>query len=185
MIQRYSGGLQSFVCDLDDCDYGEEYFGFGQESAKAILEHVSTLEVFRVEDSYLKSSQIQQLLCTAPRLKEFNILSGDCDGGSQGLEAMDVVATDWGSSRPDIVRTICGGPSSDYTLEGTIQESINIQRQEMDIYRDKEAAWAKQHYWPLAEILTTDFTLYKGDASEFDASSDEFANDEDYDDYRD
>ncbi|KAK3841510.1 MAG: hypothetical protein J3R72DRAFT_445035 [Linnemannia gamsii] len=263
MIQRCSGGLQSFVCDLDDCDYGREYFGFGQKSAKAILEHVSTLEVFRVEDPYLKSSQIQQLLCTAPRLKEFNILTGDCDGWSQGLEAMDVVASDWvcknltvfgchvrGIPRPDIVRTICGGPSSDYTLEGTIQESINIQRQvysqfarlnclrelrlgapcnvdymdyreryqerdqqydclamsldsgldllgglkhlrvvgledmEMDIYRDKEAAWAKQH-WPLAEILTTVFTLYEGDASEFDASSDEFAIEDDYDDYSD
>ncbi|KAK3807953.1 MAG: hypothetical protein J3R72DRAFT_428464 [Linnemannia gamsii] len=48
--RRHGGvGLRRLVFDLDGCVGGGAYFAFGEESVEALLEHISTLEVFCVE----------------------------------------------------------------------------------------------------------------------------------------
>lgn len=48
---------------------------FGERSAKALLTHVGTLESFTLVPGFrFPSKDIHQLLCSAPRLKELNLV---------------------------------------------------------------------------------------------------------------
>lgn len=124
---------------------GFEGFGdFGESSAGALLEHASTLEVVQLDMMPCMSSKsIQQFLCSAAHLKEFNIIGGfrDPDNVDLFLDAHDVISTDWvctelevfacvigGIPRPDITQKIAGEPAIDYIKEGTHQESLDLQR---------------------------------------------------------
>jgi hypothetical protein len=120
-----------------------EVFGeFGACSTEALLEHASTLEVVRLDMVPLMDSKvIQQFLCSAPRLKEFDIIGGERVVEGVFLDAHDVVSSDWvctelevfrcqigGIPRPDITREIAGRPAIDFIKEGTLQESLDLQR---------------------------------------------------------
>ncbi|KAH7057950.1 hypothetical protein BKA57DRAFT_448188 [Linnemannia elongata] len=124
--------------------YGFEEVGhFGCCSAHALLGHASTLEVVRLDAMPCMSSEsIQQFLCSAAHLKEFDIIGGvrDPDNEDWFLDAHDVVSQDWvctelevfgcpirGIPRPDITE-IAGEPANDFIKEGTKQESLDLQR---------------------------------------------------------
>ncbi|KAG0333862.1 hypothetical protein BG000_008831 [Podila horticola] len=142
--QRHGGmGLRRVVFNLGDCGGEGDYFAFGEKSFKALMEHVSTLEVFCVESPCLSSKDIQQLLCSTPRLRVFNILSVDrnepIEYGSC-LNASDV-HTEWactslrvfgcpirGIPRPDVKREVYDGPTSDNVLESNHQKSLDLQK---------------------------------------------------------
>ncbi|KAF9903416.1 hypothetical protein EC991_003826 [Linnemannia zychae] len=146
--QRHGGvGLRQFVMECGEFGEYGMYFCFGSKSFEALMDHVSTLEVFRVEAPCSSSKEIQQLLCSAPRLRVFNILSVDrrrpIEHGTW-LDASDV-HTDWactslkvfgcpigGVPRPDIKRKLHNRDASDFVLEGNQQESITLQKQ---VYR--------------------------------------------------
>lgn len=137
------GNIGSGLRTLEIC--GFEGFGdFGGWSTDALLEHASTLEVVRLDMMPCMSSKsIQQFLCSAAHLKEFNIIGDERDPDNEDLflDAHDVVSTDWvctelevfgcqirGIPRPDITHDIAGKPASDFTKEGTLQESLDLQR---------------------------------------------------------
>ncbi|KAF9541832.1 hypothetical protein EC957_002667 [Mortierella hygrophila] len=102
-----------------------------------------TLEVFRTYDlSLISMLQVHELLCTAPNLKELYISGGADNTPDNWLDSTDIEVSDWvcsnlevfgcrigGIPRPDITRDIEGKPASEYVLEGTIQNSIDHQRQ--------------------------------------------------------
>ncbi|KAF9538462.1 hypothetical protein EC957_006738 [Mortierella hygrophila] len=77
---------------------GFERFGdFGGNSTDALLEYASKLEVVQLEMMPCMSSKsIQQFLCSAVRLKEFNIIreKRDPDNEDLFLDAHDVVSPD-------------------------------------------------------------------------------------------
>ncbi|KAK5827645.1 hypothetical protein F5H01DRAFT_362096 [Linnemannia elongata] len=121
----------------------EEVGDFELYSAQALLGHASTLEVVQLDMMPCMSSEsIQQFLCSAFHLKEFNIIGSlrDRDGEDSFLDAHDVVSRDWvctelevfgspirGIPRPDITE-IAGEPVSDFIKKGTKQESLDLQR---------------------------------------------------------
>ncbi|KAH7057935.1 hypothetical protein BKA57DRAFT_519135 [Linnemannia elongata] len=124
--------------------HGFEKVGdFERYSAQALLEHASTLEVVRFDMMpCLSSESIQQFLCSAVHLREFNIIGGlrDRDGEDSFLDAHDVVSRDWactelevfgcpirGIPQPDITE-IAGEPAYDFIKKGTKQESLDLQR---------------------------------------------------------
>ncbi|KAG0222293.1 hypothetical protein BGW42_006738 [Actinomortierella wolfii] len=99
--RRYGGvGLRKLVLSI--CEYVYEFrdsYAFGEESVEALKEHYSTLEVFRVQVPAFSSKEIQELLCSAPRLQEFNILpesrSWSLDEFMPSLNAHDIVQSSW------------------------------------------------------------------------------------------
>ncbi|KAF9117789.1 hypothetical protein BGW39_001798, partial [Mortierella sp. 14UC] len=117
---------------------------FGGGATDALLLHASTLEVLRLDMVPAASSKdIQQLLSSAPKLREFDIIGHerDTDNDEIFLDARDVVSSDWvctglevfacrigGIPRPDITRQIDGEPASKYVKSGTLQESIDLHR---------------------------------------------------------
>ncbi|KAK3836856.1 MAG: hypothetical protein J3R72DRAFT_449928 [Linnemannia gamsii] len=139
--RRHGGGvgLQRLVFEPDG--YGG-YFDFRRKSVEALMEHVSTLEVFCVEKPWISSREIQQLLRSTPRLKVFYILPRDRNERidlSCCLNANDVVHPEWactslevfgcpigGIPRPDIAREIHDGPVSKLIPEGDHQESLAL-----------------------------------------------------------
>ncbi|KAG0208807.1 hypothetical protein BGX28_000350 [Mortierella sp. GBA30] len=144
---RHCGGvgLRRVVFDLDDGGDEDEYFAFGEKSVSALMDHVSTLEVFCVEAASFSSKEIQRLLCSTPRLRVFNILPTDRRQPIQyesWLDARDI-AQDWactslrvfgcpigGISRPDIELELHSGPVSYHCRypKGSHQESIALQK---------------------------------------------------------
>ncbi|KAK3839400.1 MAG: hypothetical protein JOS17DRAFT_729037 [Linnemannia elongata] len=144
-FRRCTGGLRKFVVHnyVWDTDTG-----FGLRAVAALLgHHASTLEIVRmnsVPHSNLDSEDIQQLLCTAPNLKELYLLGATryADRRDGRLNARDVVRSEWvctklevfgceidGIPRPDITREICFAPPEEFLLPGTSEESIALQRQ--------------------------------------------------------
>ncbi|KAF9126621.1 hypothetical protein BGX30_015159, partial [Mortierella sp. GBA39] len=117
---------------------------FSRKSFEALLKHAGTLEIFRLETrNSVEDTHIDQLLCTAPRLKEL-YLSGNYDTSLGGwLDARTIVKSEWvcqdlevfrcrigNISRPEITRTICRKPAAKrHVKRGTMEESINLQRQ--------------------------------------------------------
>ncbi|KAG0222842.1 hypothetical protein BGW41_005847, partial [Actinomortierella wolfii] len=71
-------GIEQVVFEYNGDFYEEcEPVTFGKKSVEALKEHYSTLEVFRAKVAAFSSKDIQELLCSAPRLLEFNILPKD------------------------------------------------------------------------------------------------------------
>ncbi|KAG0270469.1 hypothetical protein BGZ95_001682 [Linnemannia exigua] len=143
--RRHGGGvgLRRLVFDLDGCGGHGEYFGFRGKSIDALMEHVSTLEEFCVEDPWISSKEIQRLLRSTPRLQVFNILSqerkGRIDHGSW-LDAKDV-RLKWactslrvfgcpigGIPCHDIDREISEGPVSTSVLKSSHRKSLALHR---------------------------------------------------------
>ncbi|KAF9272480.1 hypothetical protein BGZ88_004746, partial [Linnemannia elongata] len=76
----------------------EEVGDFERYSAQALLGHASTLEVVQLDMMPCMSSEsIQQFLCSAVHLREFNIIGSlrDRDSEDSFLDAYDVVSRDW------------------------------------------------------------------------------------------
>ncbi|KAF8946332.1 hypothetical protein BGZ47_000811 [Haplosporangium gracile] len=102
-----------------------------------------TLEVFRTYDlSLVSMAQINELLCTAPNLKELYLSGGVDNTPGNWLDREEFEDLEWvcsnlevfgcrigGFPRPDITRNIDGNPASEHTIKGTFQESVNLQRQ--------------------------------------------------------
>ncbi|KAK5827648.1 hypothetical protein F5H01DRAFT_409427 [Linnemannia elongata] len=124
--------------------YGfDEVVDVGCSSVHALLEHASTLEVVRLDKmSCLSSDSIQEFLCSAFHLKEFDVIGDVRDPYEENLflDAHDVVSQDWvctelevfgcpirGIPRPDITE-IAGEPANDFIKKGTKQESLDLQR---------------------------------------------------------
>ncbi|KAF8933876.1 hypothetical protein BGZ58_006064 [Dissophora ornata] len=139
LIDRGKGGWKKIVI------YGcYECVCFDSLSAEALLKHASTLEILTMESAPgFSSKYIQQLLCTAPKLKEFYLLGPERlrDNVDGTLDVRDVVESEWVCTelevfgcqignipRPDITRTIDGHPASNYVVKGTLEESIDLQR---------------------------------------------------------
>ncbi|KAG0197440.1 hypothetical protein BGX33_000614, partial [Mortierella sp. NVP41] len=143
--RRHGGvGLRRVVFDLDGCEGDGDYFAFGEKSVRALMEHVLTLEMFCVETPWFSSKEIQRLLRSTPRLREFNILSKNrkaaIDLGGW-LDASDIVRPEWactslrifgcpigGIPRPDIERELRDGSASEYVLEGNHRKSVALQK---------------------------------------------------------
>lgn len=106
-----------------------------------MLKHASTLEVLRVEGAWcLESKEIQELLCSLPKLREFNLL-GACSHDvppDPSLEASDIVASEWactdlevfgceitGLRRPS---KLANGHASGPIKTKAEQDSIDLQR---------------------------------------------------------
>ncbi|KAG0206420.1 hypothetical protein BGX33_007428 [Mortierella sp. NVP41] len=121
-------------------------FEFGQLTVQAVLKHASTLRNLVLEEaSDFDSKAIQQLLCSAPNLESLDLLASfnrmEGEVGGAVLDALDMVGYDWvcrnlhefscqigNIPRPDITRNIDNGPACVYLVEGTHQESIDLQR---------------------------------------------------------
>ncbi|KAK3839465.1 MAG: hypothetical protein JOS17DRAFT_729202 [Linnemannia elongata] len=102
-----------------------------------------TLEVFRTYDlSLVSMAQVNELLCTAPNLKELYLSGGVDNTPDNWLNPEEFQESEWvcsnlevfgcrigGIPRPDITRDIDGHPANERVIEGTIQESVSLQRQ--------------------------------------------------------
>lgn len=105
--------------------------------------HAPTLEVFRLAwRSFANGYCVNRLLSMALNLREIYILSDrkDMEGGV--LDAREIARTDWVCTgleifvcrignipRPDITRYIGGSLSRERVKSGTLEESIELQRQ--------------------------------------------------------
>ncbi|KAF9082623.1 hypothetical protein BGX23_012278, partial [Mortierella sp. AD031] len=142
VLSRATGGLQRLVLH----DY-EGRLRFGPKSAHVLLTlHAPTLEIFKMRStSQFPSRNIQQLLLTAPRLRELcltprarsnfnpdgfldpNNIDPSLDWACTNLEVF--VCQIGGLPRPDITRHINGDHHpSEYTIEGTPQQSLALHR---------------------------------------------------------
>ncbi|GJJ69782.1 hypothetical protein EMPS_02130 [Entomortierella parvispora] len=100
---RQCGGVgpRRVVFNIDDCLIGEKSeIGFGPESARALKDHFPTLEVLRAEGAVFSSKEIKKLLCSTPKLREFNILPKDPEqapwlGFPSSLRASDTAHPNW------------------------------------------------------------------------------------------
>ncbi|KAG0372029.1 hypothetical protein BGX24_000845 [Mortierella sp. AD032] len=133
------GGLKRLVISGFD---GFDDFGGG--ATDALLLHASTLEVVRLDMMPgMSSKDIQQLLSSAPNLREFDIAGDQRDIEYEGLflDARDMISSEWvctkleifacrigGIPRPDITGDINGKPASKYLKSGTIEESMELHR---------------------------------------------------------
>jgi hypothetical protein len=102
-----------------------------------------TLEVFRTYDLTLVSmEQVNELLCSAPYLKELYLSGGADKTPDNWLNPEVFLESEWvcsnlevfgcrigGIPRPDITREIHGQPAEYRVMEGTLQESVKLQRQ--------------------------------------------------------
>ncbi|KAG0297339.1 hypothetical protein BGZ96_006903 [Linnemannia gamsii] len=120
----------------------ERYLHFRWQSFESLLGHVATLETLRFETKcFVKGSQLNQLLCSATRLREL-YFSGDGTILGGCLQARKIVQSEWACKdlevfscrigyvpRPDIVRIARDLPRDPQNFMTTPQESIHIQRQ--------------------------------------------------------
>ncbi|KAG0273292.1 hypothetical protein BGZ95_010888 [Linnemannia exigua] len=122
----------------------EGFADFAGGATDALLLHASTLEILRLDMMPCMSSEdIQQLLTSAPNLKEFDIAGGerDPDNDDMFLDARVMVSSEWvctkleifacrigGIPRPDITRLINRQPASGYVKSGTLEESMELHK---------------------------------------------------------
>ncbi|KAF9906561.1 hypothetical protein EC991_000503 [Linnemannia zychae] len=105
---------------------------FGKESAKEVLKHAATLEVLRVEGAWcLSSTEIQELLCGLPKLKEIYVI-----GAVQlyvppdpELKASDLVASRWACKNLEVFGCSIGDIPRPKPKTKGYQQSIDLQRQ--------------------------------------------------------
>ncbi|KAK5827685.1 hypothetical protein F5H01DRAFT_362143 [Linnemannia elongata] len=116
--------------------YGDDFFNL-------LDRHAPTLEVFRIDQrSYASGYGVNRLLSMAPNLRELYILSDRREMGGGMLDAREIARTDWVCTglevfvcrignipRPDITRYIGGSLSREQIKSGTLEESIELQRQ--------------------------------------------------------
>ncbi|KAF9142672.1 hypothetical protein BGX30_002420 [Mortierella sp. GBA39] len=116
--------------------YNKKFFNF-------LDKHAPTLEVFRLAWlSFADGNCVNRLLSMAPNLRELYILSDrqEMEGGV--LDAREIARTDWVCTglevfvcrignipRPDITRHVSYSLSRERVKSGTLEESIEIQRQ--------------------------------------------------------
>ncbi|KAF9091476.1 hypothetical protein BGX29_010911 [Mortierella sp. GBA35] len=140
ILRRGTAGWRELEFGLYDVDHRTS---LGAKVTKIILDNASTLEVLKLDCAWWFSSKhLQQLLCTARNLREFNVLGGMRTYGpaDPSIDAHDVVGSEWVCMdlevfgceigkipRPDITRRIDGRPASKL-VAGTLQESIDLQR---------------------------------------------------------
>ncbi|KAG0206108.1 hypothetical protein BGX33_007581 [Mortierella sp. NVP41] len=129
-----SVGWKRLVFRLNHADYD---VGFGRAAVEAILKHASTLEVLRVHcPSEFTSKDIQQLLCTAPNLKELVgsvLLLGRVGhrelGSSMGYTSLKIFGCQIRKiSRSDITREIPIWNKSRSIVPGTAKSGLDLQR---------------------------------------------------------
>ncbi|KAF9909038.1 hypothetical protein EC991_009099 [Linnemannia zychae] len=140
LIDTTSAGLKRFVIHNEV----DGPVNFGSNSTLSLLRNAATLEVVRMDSAaHFESRDIQRLLCSAPNLKELTLLGSTRpeDTGDGNLEALDMVKSEWvcrnlevfaceigGIPRPDITREINDEPADELTVEGTREESLDLQR---------------------------------------------------------
>ncbi|KAF9144398.1 hypothetical protein BG015_000125 [Linnemannia schmuckeri] len=141
---------------------------FGPLSAKALLKHTETLENVRLESCpAFTSTNIQQLLCSAPRLRRFQGISiNRLLENDLSLRADELVLSKWvctnlesfacritGVPRPDLTRRTNGRLlTSTMHTTGTIEESYQLQRR---VYEQLGRLKKLRHL-----VLGGDFCLY-------------------------
>lgn len=117
---------------------------FGPLSANALLDHAATLENLRLEGcTAFTSTNIQQLLCSAPKLKRFQGISiNRLHEKDLSLRADELVQSEWVCTnlesfackitrvpRPDLTKRTNGRPlTSTMHTTGTIEASYQLQR---------------------------------------------------------
>ncbi|KAK5827734.1 hypothetical protein F5H01DRAFT_332140 [Linnemannia elongata] len=136
LLRSSAAGWKSFMVD------GSLGF-FGPLSAKALLDHAATLENVRLEGcTEFTSTNIQQLLCSAPRLRRFHGISIDRLHNDLALPADELIQSEWVCTdlesfackitrvpRPDLMKRTNGGLSASTThTKGTIEASYQLQR---------------------------------------------------------
>lgn len=156
------------------------------EMVSAIFGQASTLTVLKLDDGgYISSKVIQQLLCTAPNLREFHLLGAmrTKAGPNPCLDAADVVQSEWvclgleifgcaigGIPRPDITRWIDCEPASEYTIDGSYNDSIDFQwriyTQLARLVKLKSLSLGS----PIAEFVTDNYDEYDYDELDREAS---------------
>ncbi|KAF9909037.1 hypothetical protein EC991_009098 [Linnemannia zychae] len=140
-IERCTGGLKELVITSNCTDLG---ISFGSRSADALFKHAPTIEIVRMESApCFESQDIQQLLCSAPNLKEIYLFGHErrVENVDGCLDAHDVVVSEWVCTeleifgceigeipRPDITHNIAGRPPREFIMDGTHQESVELQR---------------------------------------------------------
>ena len=129
---------------LNDTAISENGIDFGPRSMEVLARHAEFLEVFRwmSESRYSMTEKfVEQLLCSAPKLKELSVV-GHYNTIGGWLNARKIVNMEWvcldleifqcrigNIPRPDITRNIGNDPADEHVLEGTLQESLELQRQ--------------------------------------------------------
>ncbi|KAH7058033.1 hypothetical protein BKA57DRAFT_448401 [Linnemannia elongata] len=137
LLRSSAAGWKSFMVD------GSLGF-FGPLSTKALLDHAATLENVRLEGcTEFNSANIQQLLCSAPRLRRFHGISIDrLHNKDLALPADELIQSEWVCTdlesfackitrvpRPDLMKRTNGGLSASTThTTGTIEASYQLQR---------------------------------------------------------
>lgn len=143
LIRRCTGQLEHVAFSMSWYGRDNEVFCFGPESVKAFLRHGPTIESLFAKNTTFNSVGIQRLLCSAPKLKTFQLISDrHMSAQSPCLQAADVVGEDWactalesfwcpirGVPRPDIDSIVPGLSEVVIVLRGSRQESIDLQRQ--------------------------------------------------------
>ncbi|KAF9128174.1 hypothetical protein BGW39_005306 [Mortierella sp. 14UC] len=140
-IERCTGGLKELVITSNCNDLG---ISFGSCSADALFKHAPTIEIVRMESApCFESQDIQQLLCSAPNLKELYLFGQErgVENVDGCMDAHDIVASEWVCTelevfgceigeipRPDITHDIAGRPSREFIRSGSRQKSIELQR---------------------------------------------------------
>ncbi|KAF9119487.1 hypothetical protein BGW39_000271 [Mortierella sp. 14UC] len=97
---------------------------------KAILEQAPTLEVLKLDGAeYFASKDVNQLLCTAPNLRDPCLDANDVTQLAWVCKNLEIFGCGIGAiPRPDITRRIRGNATSDYTIVGTHSHSTDLQR---------------------------------------------------------
>ncbi|KAF9904573.1 hypothetical protein EC991_002562 [Linnemannia zychae] len=140
VIDSSSAGLKRFVFTRQ-LDFGLE---FGPRSTLALFRNTATLEFVRMEGAaFFGSKNIQRLLCSAPKLKELNLLrpawSGCKDDGH--IEALDMVESEWVCTNLEVFECEIGGiphprstflSLSDPGYESTMKD---IRERNLDLHR--------------------------------------------------
>ncbi|KAF9120417.1 hypothetical protein BGW39_011390 [Mortierella sp. 14UC] len=145
LLDLCPAGLKTLVyCSRDPT--GME-FDFGKVAVDAVVAHAATLEVLRIEGKHVGggfNGSIDRLMRSLPNLKELNFATNRLEFGTGGMDATRISKSTSGwvcnnlevlgfqiykVPRPDITRTIADCPASDYTILGTTEESLSLQRQ--------------------------------------------------------
>ncbi|KAK3848384.1 MAG: hypothetical protein J3R72DRAFT_428896 [Linnemannia gamsii] len=140
-LTSVTGGWKRLVFCVED--EWECIYQYTRSFFDTLIQHAaSTVEVLRFEgNSETNSADISRLLCSAPNLREFQLVNDGMYRAGEYLTAHDVVSSDWVCTdlevfacpivklpRPDITRNILGRPATEFVVSGTLEESIDLQR---------------------------------------------------------
>ncbi|KAG9061206.1 hypothetical protein KI688_007544 [Linnemannia hyalina] len=125
--------------DTSESRYGID---FGPQSIKVLARHAEFLKVFHwSSETGSSDGLVEQLLRSASKLRELSVV-GQYRSSGGWLDARKIVEIEWvcldlevfqcrirNIPRPDITRDIGDDPTVVYIEEGTLQESLDLQRQ--------------------------------------------------------